>query len=88
MIGSCGDGRWGEAEVVVEGGLWAEAKCDDDESAVSADVWYAREVLEALVVGVVQFVEVFEAAGRCADAAPGKAVVGGGYCSFGVEVFG
>ena len=24
-IGSCGDGWWGEAEVVVEGGLWAEA---------------------------------------------------------------
>ena len=41
-----------------------------------SDVGDASEVLEAFVVGVMELSEVSKAAGRCANAPTGQAVVG------------
>ena len=50
--GSGGDGGGGQAEVVVEGGLGAEAKDDNEDGAMGADVGDGSEVFKAGAVGV------------------------------------
>ena len=90
IVGGRGGGDRGrcKAEVVVEGGLGAEAEDEDEGGAVRADARNGGEVEDACAVSGVEVGEVGSTAGWGANGTAGEAVVGGGDGGLVVEVRG